>query len=293
MGSLTKFQAGALLAVVGVVVIAAAVLIGSKALSSSGCALTGAGLGAVIEGATRGHSSGAQLIATTGVSATCKPLADALIARSSQNVEFKLKDTATESEFKLPAVNLVEPAPPVAEESPRNILECFIEYRASEFLYRLCLSGVLPASSATTTGEIATSTEEDEEEPTLTHAQFIRQLDGICRRYNKAEVRFDRRVADPVFERSGERAWEKVELRYAKRHNPLFHAEVEALAAPPEDENGLRRYLDLTRQREVLYVRWLREHNDAEIARLDRLIDRVRNRRTLVTSRMGLRVCGS
>jgi hypothetical protein len=86
-----------------------------------------------------------------------------------------------------------------------------------------------------------------------------------------------------------------------KRANQLersFYAAVRQLSerVPDRDKSGLRRYLALSHELDVFdrrVIRALRAHDDEELARLITLSERVRNQRTRVTARMGLRECGA
>jgi hypothetical protein len=149
---------------------------------------------------------------------------------------------------------------------------------------------------ATTTMPTPSTTTEPAPEP-FTHAQFIKRLDHLCGKFNrKADRRFGAeedaaaaandygRLAD-VYQRS---------IRFDRP----FYVAVRKLGArvPEEDATGLSRYLSLSHERDTYfrrYIRALREHDDAELTRLSGLIDQVRNQRTRVTAKMGLRVCGS
>ncbi len=100
---------------------------------------------------------------------------------------------------------------------------------------------------------------------------------------------------DAAFARGDYDAAADIWARTKKRLDPPFYAKVRALAPPPRDEGGLSRYLELSRQLDVLevrYIRALRQEDDPERARLSDLMDRISNRRTLVTSRLGLTDCG-
>lgn len=154
-----------------------------------------------------------------------------------------------------------------------------------------------PATSTEASAETTeTATVEVEvEPPTLTHRQFIRRFDQICRKGNRAIARANRRL-QAAFARGDNQAAARIWAKSLRTLDPLFYRRVKALAPPPHDEQGLRRYLNLSRQIGVLetrFIRALRRDDQEEMSRLNRLIRRLSNQRTLVTSRMGLTECGS
>lgn len=132
------------------------------------------------------------------------------------------------------------------------------------------------------------------EAPALTHTQFIRRFDQICRRGNRAIARANRRL-QAALARGDNQAAARIWATSLRALGPSFYRRVKALAPPPEDERGLRRYLNLSRQIGVLetwYIQALRQDDQEEMSRLNRLIERRTHQRTLVTSRMGLTQCG-
>ena len=162
------------------------------------------------------------------------------------------------------------------------------------------------APEATTAEEAATSPEtpteptdtqavEEPEEQVLTHAQFIRRLDRICRRGNRQIDRARERI-DAAFTRGDYGEAARLWSRSEKRLNPPFYRAVESLAVPEEDRRDFERYLELSRQLDVIgqrYIRALRRNDEEEFARLDGISRRLANQRTLVTTRLGLVECGS
>jgi hypothetical protein len=132
-------------------------------------------------------------------------------------------------------------------------------------------------------------------EEMLTHGQFVAALDRMCRRDNRIIDRYNKRYAAAVAR--DDYAGAADILRNARRRlNKAFYREAEALDVAPQDARSLGRYLALTRQIETLGIRVeraLRRRDDEELSRLDGLIDRLADRRTLVTAGMGLTVCGS
>ena len=132
------------------------------------------------------------------------------------------------------------------------------------------------------------------EPPPVTHAQFIRRLDRICRRFNRKVDRVNDQYADAFaagdYEASAE-AYKNVQ-----RLVPGWQVQVAALEVPPEDVGRFGRYLLFVDRLDGFYrrmIRALRQHDDEEIARLDALSERARNQRTNVAVDLGLRVCGS
>ena len=125
--------------------------------------------------------------------------------------------------------------------------------------------------------------------PVITHRQFIRVLDSMCRKVNKRLDAINRQYPNPTYDQAA-RLW-----TLGHRVSVRFFRQIKALDVPMEDMRGFERYLTLTRQLLVLQVRMiraLRAHDDDEITRLSGLIDSIRNQRTRVTSQMGLTVCG-
>ena len=133
--------------------------------------------------------------------------------------------------------------------------------------------------------------------PPLSHGQFIKRLDRICRTSNRQiEQRFgakeDAAIAANDYDRLADL------MQQAKRLDRPFYRAVREFGqrVPDEDERGLRRYLSLSHELDVFrarYIRALRKHDDDELARLDALYEHTRNQRTRVTARMGLKQCGS
>jgi hypothetical protein len=140
---MTRGQAGGLAAIAVIVVVVVIVVVKMQKTTAVACALTSQGLSAVIE-QSRFHNSGAALVAAAAVDTGCVPLANALIDRSSEPVEFELEDAAGEPEYELTAIELFErPPPPSGESDAGRIVRCFIAYRRTDFLYELCADGVI------------------------------------------------------------------------------------------------------------------------------------------------------
>ncbi len=155
-------------------------------------------------------------------------------------------------------------------------------------------STVEPTTSGTAEGPDTTTADEPEDRPPLTHAQFIRRLDRLCRRSNRQLDRSSKRI-DAAFARDDYAEAARIWARSNKRLDPPFYKAVDALAVLPEDAKGLARYLALSRQIDVLevrYIRAVRQRDEDEMSRVGRLMDRISNNRTLATSRMGLTECG-
>jgi hypothetical protein len=135
------------------------------------------------------------------------------------------------------------------------------------------------------------------EEPALTHREFIRELDRTCRKGNQQA---ERRFGDELEAASAANDYDRIAdvLHESRSLNKPFYRAVRELAreVPEEDEAGLRRYLSLSRQLDVYYVRLeraYRQADDAELGRISALVEQTRSQRTRVTARMGLRECGS
>ena len=82
----------------------------------------------------------------------------------------------------------------------------------------------------------------------------------------------------------------------AERITAPWDDAVNKLEVPPEDERRFRRYMALVDRVDGLFhreIRALRQHDAAELARLDALIAQTRNQRTKVAVDLGLKECGS
>jgi hypothetical protein len=130
--------------------------------------------------------------------------------------------------------------------------------------------------------------------PPVTHRQFVRRLDHICRVFNRKIDRFNKRNAD-VFA-SGDYEDVANALALTKRRlDPPWNRQLARLEVPPKDERSFRRYRALTQRLDELErrrIRALRRHDDDEIGRIVGLSDRARDQRTNVAIDMGLHVCG-
>jgi hypothetical protein len=153
-------------------------------------------------------------------------------------------------------------------------------------------------AAAPTATDTETTTESEPEPTVLTHGAFIKQLDRLCRKGNNskaanaAERNFNAASAANDYEGVAAALADKKYAREDKR----FEKKAYALLAPPEDERAFRRYIVLSEQLDNLYIRLiraLRAHDDDEITRLGALVDKIRNKRTTVTSGVGLVECGS
>jgi hypothetical protein len=159
-----------------------------------------------------------------------------------------------------------------------------------------------PATSgATTTAPVAATTTEPEPAK-LTHRQFIHKLDRLCRVGNRAIDRVSgKRFGNGPFYWDTEaqqtayarmiRVNIRFNVRWEKRHGFLTLD-----PASSKDAKQYRAYLDLSKQMRVLELkeaRALLKHDVNEATRLDGIVTRLQNKRTRVTSSIGLQECGS
>jgi hypothetical protein len=136
---MTRGQAGGLAAIAVIVLVVGIWVVKTKRSTAVACALTSHGLSAVIE-ESRFRNSGPAVIAAVAVDKGCVPLANALIDRSSEVVEFELKNAPGEPNYEPPAIDLLEPPPSSSGQSDvHRILDCFLAYRQTNFLYELCV----------------------------------------------------------------------------------------------------------------------------------------------------------
>ncbi|MEA2364036.1 MAG: hypothetical protein QOD71_3181 [Thermoleophilaceae bacterium] len=132
---------------------------------------------------------------------------------------------------------------------------------------------------------------------TLTHAQFVQQTDAICKRGNDRQ---DREYSDRIDQAEKSADYDRLaDLTEAALNDPRNQQETRELAAvqpPPEDASAYREYIGQNAQIVALERRLvvaLRDQNDDEIARLVKLINRVRDQRTTSTAAWGAQACGS
>lgn len=146
-------------------------------------------------------------------------------------------------------------------------------------------------STAETTTPATTTTAAP---PPVTHRQFVKGLDFLCRRYNRKLDRFYTRHED-VMNSTDYAAIVKLN-RQARTFNAPWRSAVGRLQVPPKDKRRFRRYLALTDRMDALIQReqrFILRNDQAELARLDGLVRQARNQRTNVAVDLGLRVCGS
>jgi hypothetical protein len=131
--------------VIAILIVVGVVVVKMHKATAVACALTSHGLDRAIE-QSRFHNTGADVIASVAIQASCEPLANALVNRSAEPVEFELTDAATsDAEYQVPATELLEPAKRdtgTGGEADR-IVYCFISYRESDWLKELCYDGVI------------------------------------------------------------------------------------------------------------------------------------------------------
>lgn len=134
--------------------------------------------------------------------------------------------------------------------------------------------------------------------PPLTHRQFIRRLDHLCKVGNKAtNRRFDNfgDISDTAASMDAYARWLVRVNRYVNKWDRRHHF-FGLDPAEARDIRNYRRYKALTKELRNLDAREIvaaRHHQFDELVRLNSIEGRVRNRRTRLTARMGLVYCGS
>jgi hypothetical protein len=131
--------------------------------------------------------------------------------------------------------------------------------------------------------------------PPVTHRQFVKRLDRLCRGYNRKIDRFYKRHED-VMNSTDYVAIVKLNRRVKKLLNPSWRSGLRRLQVPPKDRQRFRRYVGLVDRIDALArreQRFILRNDQTELARLDSLIAHARNQRTNVAVDMGLQVCGS
>ena len=129
---------------VGLIVIAiAALLILGKGGDDATCGLTTAGVAAISEGLTRGHTT-SSIMAAGAVAATvppaCKAVVASLVEEPEAKTEFTLETPAGKSGESVNGFELTESASaPSGSFGESRVVDCFLAYRESEFLDRLCI----------------------------------------------------------------------------------------------------------------------------------------------------------
>jgi hypothetical protein len=158
------------------------------------------------------------------------------------------------------------------------------------------LTAAVESTPTETTGTTTSATPPPP--PPLSHREFVKRLDSICK---KANDKLDRRFGAASDAAVAAQDLDKLaDLRVkARRLNAPFYAAVRKLRSrgvPDRDKAALRKYLALSHQLDSLdrrYIRALRQSDLDEIGRLNGITSRIRNKRTKVTSSVGLRQCGS
>lgn len=132
--------------------------------------------------------------------------------------------------------------------------------------------------------------------PPVTHKQFVRRLDHICRVFNRNVERFNKRFADIFNSTTDYEGVADALALMSRRLDPGWHRQIDRLDVPPKDERGFRRYIALVDRMDELErrkIRALRRHDDDELDRVNGLTDRARDQRTNVAIDIGLHVCGA
>jgi hypothetical protein len=175
---------------------------------------------------------------------------------------------------------------------------------ASALLLTACDSGggsasdSAAASEAIATTTVATTTSlTPPPPPPLTHKQFVRQLDHLCRVGNRASARRFKfgDIYDTAESMDAYAAKLKRANRYIRKWDRRHHF-FSLNPGEPEDIRNYDRYKELTkrlRNYSEREVRAARRHSFEEIVRLLGLEEKTRNRRTSLTADMGLRFCGA
>jgi hypothetical protein len=159
-------------------------------------------------------------------------------------------------------------------------------------------SDSVAASEAIATTTVATTTSlTPSPPPPLTHKQFVRRLDRLCKVGNRI---FERKFKfSDIYDTAESLDAYAVKLKRANRYNVRWdrrHHFFTLDPGEPEDIRNYDRYKALTYRLRNYFereVRAARQHSFEEILRLTGLEERTRNRRTSLTADMGLRFCGA
>ena len=158
------------------------------------------------------------------------------------------------------------------------------------------LTGPIESSPTETTGTTTAST--PPVPPPLTHRQFIRELDHLCKVGNNlADKKFGGDVTVQDTAESMD-AYARL-IERAERFNDKFNRKNNFFGLDPalqKDERNYAKYRELSRRLDNYYARVIRaarRHDFQELVRLFALTERARNQRTKVTADMGLRFCGA
>jgi hypothetical protein len=151
-------------------------------------------------------------------------------------------------------------------------------------------------TTATTKSATEPTTTVEQPPPPLTHKQFIRTLDRLCKLGNRASARkFTFGDIYDTVESMDAYAVKLARLiRFVAKWDRKHHF-FELDPGEPEDIRNYDRYKELTkrlRNYDARQVIAARRHEFEEIARLLDLQDTTRNQRTRLTADMGLRFCG-
>lgn len=138
-------------------------------------------------------------------------------------------------------------------------------------------------ASPTTTASSATA-----------HDAFTAEFDDLCQRGNAADKSFEDRLEAASASNDYEAAARALEDSLEVAHQ--YREEFDALKPPSEDRVAFNEYLSLSDALITLRTRFihaLRAHDDDELTRLGEVVDDVKKRRTILTSKLGLTECGS
>jgi hypothetical protein len=162
-------------------------------------------------------------------------------------------------------------------------------------------SGGSATGSGTTTESTVSTTLSTTTAPTppppLTHKQFIRRLDRLCKVGNKASAR--RFQFEDIYDTAESMDAYAAKLAKVNRYinrSDRKHGFFKLDPAEPDDARDYERYKEMTRRLRnfsLRQVRAARRHQFEEIVRLLDLEKQTRNQRTKLTADMGLRFCGA
>lgn len=157
------------------------------------------------------------------------------------------------------------------------------------------------SSQAATTNEETTSTvATPPPPPPLTHREFVRRLDHLCKVGNRAvDRKFNKKFPETIYDTPESMDAYAAVLKRANSYVRRLDRRQHFFGLDPGDPEDIRnydRYEKLTRRlanysdREVVAAH---RHDFAELSRLFGLEQRTRNHRTDLTADMGLRFCGA
>lgn len=127
----------------GVILVALAVGVFSLTKNEAAtCAVGTAGVLAIVGGVTHGESA-AKIVADVAVPLACEAVVNSLIADPADDVTIELQTPTGTTTETVPGSTILDSAPPESTADTSRTLGCIISFGDSEFLYDMCLKGVI------------------------------------------------------------------------------------------------------------------------------------------------------